>query len=101
DVEEPAGLQVAGDEGGPGCQVRQPAEDAIGRVDDVEAVERPQGLGQLVEIAADELRLCPRLDGQAARARDALARKVDACGDGPAAGPGEGVEAEMTLQVKK
>jgi hypothetical protein len=84
----------------PLAHVRQPADDAVRREDDVElAVEVPR---QVVDVGADEARVDAQLGRQRFRLLDRRLGEVDAGDDGAlVARPAEGVDAEVALEVQE
>ena len=98
-VEEPTGLDEVGHHSCPAGDVRQPAEDAVRGVDDIELAVQ---LGrQVIQVGDHEGCRNPELGRQGPRGRDALRTEVGTRHDRSHAGPGEAVQAEVALQVEE
>ena len=98
-IEQPAGLQVARDQLGPGDEVGKPVEDPHGRIDDVEFVI--ENLREVVNVGPDEPGIEAKLAVQLPRQANGFVGEVDSGGPRAEPRPGHGVEAEVALQVQE
>src|SRR2546430_9255806 len=99
DVKEAAGFDEMSRDLSPSVEVRQPTEHAAGRVHDVElSVEIVR---EVIDVGLNETRTQADILREGAGLGDRRGGEIDA-GDARAqAGPAQGVEAEVALQVKQ
>ena len=93
-----SGAQEGGDDASPCFDVRQPAQNAEGGVDEVEGA-RDGGAG-VVDVGLDQLDVGPGSRGQAAGPAERLRRDVEADdARRPQPRQGDGVQAQVALEV--
>ena len=97
-VEGTAGLEEVRDDPGPGVEVRQPADRADTRVDDVESFL--EQIGQVVDVCADESDAQAQLVVQRPGEVDGGVGNVDTGRGRTESRPGHGVHPEVALQMQ-
>lgn len=97
-VEPSAGTQQVADQLGPAGQVGEPDQRAEAGVGDVEGATAERA-ARVVDVGLHELGIQARLRGDPAGGRDGLAREVEPGDPGAPPRPGQGVEAEVALEV--
>src|SRR5690606_1374858 len=98
DEERPTGPQQPGDAHRPGGEVGEPGDGPDAREDDVElAVQR---VGRVLGVRLDERRLEPAAVGEVTGDREAARGDVDAGDPGAEPREGEGVGADVALEVE-
>src|SRR5215204_5807739 len=100
EVQEAAGLQEIRDHLCPPSDVREPDDRASARVHDVER-EASCGVYGLVNVRVHERGFEPHIRGQAAGRLHGRGREVQARNVGATAGPAQGVDPEVALEVQQ
>src|SRR5215216_2411633 len=100
EVQKAAGLQETGDYLSPPSDVGEPDDRASARVDDVES-EASRGVHGLVDVRVHERGFQAHIRGQPTGSLLGRGREIQARNEGAAAGPAQGVDPEVALQVQQ
>jgi hypothetical protein len=95
----PARLEEVGNHPRPPVEVREPAQHAVRRKHTIELPSKM--LRKIIEITVDEGGGGPYLTGQGGSGLDRLRGEIGARHSCPTACPGEGIEAEVTLEMQQ